>query len=82
MATNLPNLSTDLYDVSTLVAALQRKFTDIPDDTISIGIYGYLQEIHQLILETTTVQAANYMNEAVATRTKFERNVISHALSL
>ena len=36
MATNLPNLSTDLYDVATLVAALQRKFTDIPDETISL----------------------------------------------
>ena len=82
MATNLPNLSTDLYDVATLVAALQRKFTDIPDETISLGIYGYLQEMHQLILETTTVQAANYMNEAVPTRAKFERNVICHALSL
>ena len=47
MATNLPNLSTDLYDVATLVAALQRKFTDIPDETISLGMYGYLQEMHQ-----------------------------------
>ena len=78
----VPNLSSDLYDIYTLMEVLKQKYTDIPEETLTMGLYGYFTEVHSIILENSTTMASNYMNEAVPTRAKYERNVIGHALSL
>lgn len=75
-------LSTSIYDIAAFVDAVKAKYIDLPDDTLALGIYGYLNEIHSNILENTAVIASEYSNEAIPTRAQFERNVICHALSL
>jgi len=74
--------STDLYQIATFVDSIKAKFIDIPEDTLTMGIYGYLSEIHSNIIENATIMASEYSNEAIPTKAKFERNVICHALSL
>lgn len=76
------SLSTDLYDVEAFVDAIKAKHIDIDEDTLTMGIYGYLSEIFSTSLENTTIMASEYANEATPTKAKFEKNVISHALSL
>jgi hypothetical protein len=75
-------LTTDIYDIESYVDAIKSKYIDIPEDTLTMGIYGYLSEIMSNTIENTTIMAARYANESAPTRAKFERNVLSHALSL
>lgn len=75
-------LNTDIYDIESYVDTIKAKYIDIPEDTLTMGIYGYLSEIMSNTIENTTIMAARYANESAPTRAKFERNVLSHALSL
>lgn len=75
-------LSTDIYDIERFVDAIKAKYIDIPEDTLTMGIYGYLSEIMSNSLENASIMASEYANEASPTKAKFERNVLSHALSL
>ena len=81
-ATNSGLIAPNIYDIAKYVELIKAKHIDIPEDTLALGIYGYLNEIHSNILENTAVIAAEYSNEAVPTKAQFERNVIAHALSL
>lgn len=75
-------LSTNIYDIAKYVDALKSKYIDIPDDTLTMGLFGYISELGSNILENAAVMGAEYSNEASPTRAKFQRNVICHALSL
>lgn len=75
-------LSTDVYSIASFVDAIKAKYIDIDEDTLTMGIYGYLGEMHQTIIEDVAVMAAEYSNEAIPTRAKFEKNIIAHAVSL
>ena len=74
--------STDIYETASFVDAIKAKYIDASEDTLAMGIYGYLSEIYNNTLENTAIMASEYANEAVPTKAKFERNIISHALSL
>lgn len=74
--------SADLYNIYTFVEAIKAKFIDVPEDTLAMGIYGYLSEMHSQIIENAAIMGAEYSNEAIPTKAQFERNVIAHALSL
>jgi hypothetical protein len=80
--TNAPKLSTDIYQISRYVESLKKKYIDIPEDTLYLGVYGYISSVFTNIIENTTLMASEYSQEAIPTKAKFERNVISHALSL
>ena len=75
-------LTSDIYDIEAFVDAIKSKYIDIPEDTLAMGIYGYLSEIFSNSIENATIMASEYANEAAPTKAKFERNVLAHALSL
>ena len=47
-----------------------------------VGMYGYLGYQFSSLLQNAIVTASELSNEAIPTRAKFDRNVITHALSL
>lgn len=75
-------VSTDIYKLTKFVENVKSRFMDIPDETLYLGMYGYLSSIFTNALENTAIMASEYANEAIPTKAKFERNVISHALAL
>lgn len=75
-------LSTNIYEIAGFVDALKKKYIDIPYDTLSMGIFGYISELGTNIIENAAIMASEYSNEAIPTRAKFDRNVICHALTL
>ena len=75
-------LSTDIFSISEYVESIQKKYIDIPEDTLYLGVYGFLSNMFSNILQNTAVMASEYSMEAIPTRAKFERNIIAHALSL
>lgn len=83
MAISSTNIvSTDIYDAVNLIDNIKSKYIDIPEDTLMLGVFGYLSEVHSNLLENATIMASEYSMEAIPTQAKFERNIIAHALAL
>ena len=83
MASELTNvMSQDIFSVTKFIDKLKAKYIDISEDTLFLGVYGYLSAIFGNLIQNTAVQVSEYSKEAIPTRAKFERNIISHALAL
>ena len=76
-------LTTNIYETASFIDSLKSKYFDgIPKDTLSMGIFGFISEMGNNILENLAIMSSEYSNEAIPTRAKFEKNIIAHALSL
>lgn len=75
-------LSSDIYDISSFIDDIQSNNSDLDDTTLSLGIFGYLNDMFTMSLQNSIRMTAEYSNEAIATRAKFPKNVITHALNL
>ena len=53
-------LSTDIYDIERFVDAIKAKYIDIPEDTLTMGIYGYLSEIMSNSLENASIGSVTW----------------------
>lgn len=77
-------LNSDIYDLTSFVDDIKKRNIDGVDEkeTLLVGIYGYLGYEFTSLLQNAIVTASELANEAIPTRAKFDRNVITHALSL
>lgn len=76
-------LSSDIYDIARLMEDIkQRNLNDLDSITLSMSIFGYMSEAFSAILQSATVMASEYSNEAIPVKAKFEKNIITHALTL
>ena len=83
MASNSTSVvTTDIYKLTQFVESIKSRYIDIPDETLYLGMYGYLSAIFTNTLENSAVMASEYSGEAIPTKAKFEKNIIAHALSL
>ena len=73
MVTNL--MSSDIFEVSKFVEKIKQKYIDISEDTLLLGMYGYLSTIFSNLIQNTTILASDYSMEAIPTRAKFEKNI-------
>ena len=76
-------LSTDIYDIAEYVNAVKQEFTpDVDEDTLMLGIFGYFGSLMSNMFQNDIIMAAEFANESIPTRAKFDKNVIAHALGL
>lgn len=75
-------LSSDIYEISEFVDTIQQNNSDLEKTTLALGIFGYLNDMFTVSMQNTVKMAAEYSNEAIATRAKYPKNVITHALNL
>ena len=78
-------LNSDIYDLTAFVDDIKKTVidgVDNPTETLQVGMYGYLGYEFTSLLQNSIVVASELANEAIPTRAKFDRNVITHALSL
>ena len=78
-------LNSDIYDLTAFVDDIKKDNIDGLDgnkETLLVGMYGYLGYEFTSLLQNSIVTASELSNEAIPTRAKFDRNVITHALSL
>ena len=78
-------LNSDIYDLTRFVDDIKKKNIDGIDaskETLMVGMYGYMGSQFASLLQNSIVTASELSNEAIPTRAKFDRNVITHALSL
>ena len=77
------NLSPDIYGVNEYVNNIKKEFiTGVNEDTLMLGIFGYFGQISSDLLQNSIVMASEFSNESIATKAKFEKNIIAHALGL
>lgn len=75
-------LNANIYDVHQYISNIQKRYIPEDDITLSMGIFGYLNDVNSNALQNAVTMAAEYSNEAIPIKAKFEKNVISHALML
>lgn len=76
-------LSSDIYDIADFVDAIKKKYVeDETEDTLMMGIYGYMSAIFSNELQNAIRVASQYSNEAIPTKAKFEKNILTHALTM
>ena len=80
--TNENILSSDIYDISSFVNEIQKNNSDLDDTTLSLGTFGYLNDMFTVSMQNNIRMTAEYSNEAIPTRAKFAKNIITHALNL
>lgn len=75
-------LSSDIYEISEFVDTIQQNNSDLDKSTLALGIFGYLNDMFTISTQNTVRMTAEYSNEAIATRAKYAKNIITHALNL
>ena len=78
-------LNSDIYDLTEFVDDIKKiNINGVGSDkeTLLVGMYGYLGYEFTSLLQNAIVVSSELANEAIPTRAKFDRNVITHALSL
>ena len=77
----MEKLNNDIYDIPETVQDLQKRYIDEEtEDTLSVGIYGYMADIHSLMLQNAIITTGELGNELFPARAKFEKNVIAHSI--
>ena len=76
-------LSTDIYGTNDYVNAIKQRFIpDVPEDTLMLGIFGYMGQVFSDMIQNSIIMASELSNESIPTKAKFEKNIIAHALGL
>lgn len=77
------NLTSDVYGINSYVNEIKKRFTpNVNEDTLLLGIYGYMGQIFSDMYQNLIVMTSEFANESIPTKAKFEKNIIAHALSL
>lgn len=72
----------DIYKISETVNEVQKKYMSDPSsDTLSMGIFGYLNEMFSNVLQNTIIMSAEWGNEAFPIRAKFEKSILTNAVT-
>jgi hypothetical protein len=80
---NTATLSTDIYEISDFLDQIRADNIPDLDETASIvGIFGYMNEMFSQTFQNTLIAISETTNETIATRAKFTKNVIAHAMNL
>ena len=86
MANNSTNsetiLSSDIYEISEFVNKIWKNNSNLDDTTLALGMIGYTNDMFTVTTQNLVVMTSEYSNEAIATRAKFPKNIITHALNL
>lgn len=75
-------VSSDIYELSDYVNQIQSQNFNLDEETLSLGILGYLNDLFTVSIQNSVRMSAEYSNEAIPTKAKFEKNIITHALNL
>lgn len=74
--------ASDIYNISEFVNNVQKKYMeDVSEDTLSMGIFGYLNDINSSAIQNAIITAAEWGNEAIPTRSKFEKTILTNAIT-
>ncbi len=75
------SFNSDIYDIeSTLLQTRNRYIEDESEDTLNLGIFGFLTDTEAKKIQTSVVLAGELGNEMFPSRAKLTKNVTTHAI--
>ena len=75
------SFNSDIYDIEqTLVDVRNRYIEDESEDTLNLGIFGFLTDTEAKKIQSAIVLTGELGNEMFPTRAKLTKNVIAHAI--
>ena len=74
-------MNTDIYDITQTVNDIQKEMMGLDDDTLAVGMNGYLSSIQSMQIQNSIVTASEMGNEIFPSKAKFEKNIIAHAIT-
>ncbi len=75
------SFNSDIYDIeSTLIQVRNRYIEDESEDTLNLGIFGFLTDTEAKKIQTSVVLAGELGNEMFPSRAKLTKNVTTHAI--
>jgi len=77
---NTKSLSTDIYKISEFIDEIKKDHIDEDEDTLAMGIFGHIGDIFSNQIQNNIMIASEWGNEMFITRSKYERNIITHAI--
>lgn len=75
-------LTPDIYGITDHINNLKKDYFSANEESLMTGTLGYLGSIFAEQWQNQIIMTAQYSNEAIPTKAKFKRNIITHALSL
>src|SRR5574344_84514 len=72
--------NSDIYKISSFVNDIQSKYIDANNDTLHMGIFGYLNEMFSTEIQNSIISMSEYANEAFPIRSKFEKSILTYAM--
>lgn len=74
-------LSDDIYEISETINEIQKNFIEEEtEETLAVGMYGYLADIQSLQIQNSIILGAELGNELFPSRAKFEKNILAHSI--
>ena len=75
------SFNTDIYDIeNTLLGVRNRYIEDESEDTLNIGIFGFITDTEAKKIQSAIVMTGELGNEMFPTRAKLTKNVLAHAI--
>jgi hypothetical protein len=78
----MADITSDVYGIADHVNELKKEYFSSNEESLMIGTLGYIGELFTNQWQNQIIMASQYSNEAIATKAKFKRNIIAHALAL
>jgi len=73
-------VNTDIYNISESIEELKKQYIPESEDTLALGLYGYIGDLEAKKIQTAIVMAGELGNEVFPTRAKLDKNIITHAI--
>ncbi len=74
-------ISSDVYDIYNFVDEIKKSHINETDDTLSMGIFGYMGAMFSSLLQNNIIIGTEYINEMFPTKAKYEKFILEHAMS-
>lgn len=75
-------ITTDIYKIADATNQLQKRFmSDVNEDTLVMGMYGYLNEKLSDNLQRAIIMAGQWGNEAFPIKAKFDKTILTDAIT-
>ena len=74
-------ITADVYGIADHINDLKKDYFVANEESLMSGTLGYIEALFTNQWENQIIMTSQYSNEAIATKAKFKRNILTHALS-
>ena len=73
-------INTDIYNIRNSIEKIKQQYIPEDEDTLALGIFGYLGDIQAKSLQTAIMMTGELENEVFPNRARLDKNIITHAI--